>query len=337
MGDTIEIIQNPGIVVEIAGPQGPQGPSSSSVLYESGVPDSVVNTLVGGAGPEPASVWKTRTVSQALDTILFPTVAPFISAQKSASLSVSGATGVQEVGSVATRTLTSTFSPGRITNGDGSLGPELVGAATSPIYSGPGITGSTGNNSLGSVAVLFGTNQWTATVPHNAGTGAYFDNKGAASTVLDGSRVAGSVSASTTAFSGVYPWYHLRSPVSFTPAQFAAAITALGNNSSGPASNIHPDATIARVIAAASGTLAVPYNVSGQFLGAAYESGNTTKTKYHVTSLDNGAITIVFNAVQTQSNVPQASSSPRWTRDFKMHISTNPLTNSNATLELRNS
>lgn len=345
MAEVIEIYDNsavlvpePTAVVVSASTSGPAGPAGSpgatgpagedaaNSLYASAVADSVLSTPVGGAVAQPASVWKTRTIVQSLDTILFPTVPPFISTQKSATLTVSGTTGVQEVGSTSTRTLTVTFNRGRITNGDGSLGPELVGASTNTVYSGPGIIVGTGNNSLGSIAVAAGSNQWSVLITHAAGSGAYFDNKGNASTALDGSRVAGTVTASTAAVTGVYPWYHLKSPVSFTVAQFAAAIAA------GNASNIHASAVLTKVVADASGTVSIPYNVSNQFVGVAYEEALTTKTQYYVTALDNGAITAVFNAVQTQNNVTTAL----WTRSYKMHISKNALTNSNPTLELRN-
>jgi len=299
----------------------------ANLNYQTAVADTVVSTPVGGATAQPASTWRARTLSQALDTILFPTVPPFISTPKSASLSVTGTTGVQEVGSSVDRTLTATFNRGRITNGDGSLGPELVGTTDPFVYTGTGIGGATGGNVLGSVAVVLGSNQWNVNIFHSAGSGAYFDNKGNASTALDGSRSSATVAASTSAFTGVYPWYYLKSPVTFTAAQFAAAITA------GNATNIHASAVLTKVIASASGTISIPYNVSNQFVGAAYEADLTTKTQYYVTALDNGAITAVFNAVVTQNNVATSL----WTRNYKMHISTNPLTNSNPTLELRNS
>ena len=294
--------------------------------YQSAIADTVVSTQVGGATPQPASTWKTRTLSQSLDTILFPTVPPSISTPKSATLTVSGNTAVQEVGSSSARTLTATFNRGRITNGDGSLGPELVGVASGSFnYSGTG-TALTSIGSLGSIAVVLGSNQWGVSFAHGTGSGPYYDNKNNASTALDGSRSSTTVNASTSAFTGVYPWYHLKSPVTFTAAQFAAAITA------GNATNIHASAVLTKVIADASGTISIPYNVSGQFVGAAYEAGLTTKTSYYVTALDNGGITAVFNGVVTQNNVTTAF----WTRNYKMHISTNPLTNSNPTLELRN-
>jgi hypothetical protein len=318
----------------IQGPAGPSGDISTS-LYASEVADAVLSTEVGGADPEPASTWKTRTIVEALDTILFPTVPPSISTQKSATLSVSGTTGIQEVGSTVARTLTATFNRGRITNGDGTQGPELVGAASTFTYTGTGIT-STANPSLGSLAVVLGSNQWSVLIAHGAGSGAYFDNKGNASTALDGSRASGTASASTAAFTGVYPWYYIKSPVTFTAAQFGAAITALGNSTSGAATNIHASATIAKVTADANGTLSVPYNVSNQFVGVAHDSALTSKTAFFVSALNSGLITVPFKTEETHNSVAQASTSPRWTRDFKVHVSKNPLTDSATTLELRN-
>jgi hypothetical protein len=173
-------------------------------------------------------------------------------------------------------------------------------------------------------------------IAHAAGTGAYFDNKNNASTALAISRAAGSVSASTAAFTGVYPWYYIKSPVTFTAAQFGAAITALGNGTSGAATNIHASATIAKVVASADGTLSVPYNLSNQFVGVAHDSDLTSKTAFFVSALNSGSITGPFKTEETQNNVAQASTSPRWTRNFKVHVSKNPLTDSATTLELRN-
>ncbi len=308
----------------------------ANLNYQTAVADTVVSTPVGGATAQPASTWKARTISQALDTILFPTVPPFISTPKSASLLVSGPTGVQEVGSSVVRNVVAVFDRGRITNGDGSLGPGLVGNANEfPVYSGTGIA-STSNSALGSIAVVLGSNQWSVSITHGAGSDAYFDNKNNASTALDGSRAAGTVTASTTAFTGVYPWYYIKSPVTFTAAQFGAAITALGNGTSGTATNIHASANIAKVVADAGGTLSVPYNVSNQFVGVAHDSALTSKTAYFVSALNSGSITGPFKTEETQNSVAQASTSPRWTRDFKILVSKNPLTDSATTLELRN-
>jgi hypothetical protein len=309
-------------------------------LYSSAIPDHTFNTLVGGATPEPASTWKSRTIVQALDKILFPTVLPWIRDENvpSLTLSVSGLTGVQEVGTPVQRTLTVTFNRGRITNGDGSLGPEVVGAAGTPEFTGTGLTTTTNNNNLGVIPVEQYNNEWLVSLPYTAGTGAYFDNKGAISTNLDGWRYAGTEVASTgfLGVMGVYPWYYIKSPVTFTAAQFGAAITALGNGTSGTAINIHASATIAKVVADAGGTLSVPYNVSNQFVGVAHDSALTSKTAFFVSALNSGSITGPFKTEETQNNVAQASTSPRWTRNFKVLVSKNPQTDSATTLELRN-
>ena len=75
--------------------------------------------------------------------------------------------------------------------------------------------------------------------------------------------------------------------------------------------------------------------MSAQYLAVAYPASSTTKTVYYVTALDNGAITVVFNAVETQNvNSPDAY----WSGvSFKVHTSIGAITNSNPTIELRNS
>jgi hypothetical protein len=278
-----------------------------SLNYNPAVSENVESIEVGGADP---------------------TLLPTISTPKSATLTVSGASGVQEVGSPVARVLTAVFARGRITNGNGSLGPELVGAATNYTYSGPGLTTTTITSPTQSVStdVVPGNNQWTVSVAHAAGSGAYTDNKGNNSTALDGSRGQGTASASTAGFLGVYPWYRLESPVIFTSEQFAAAIEA------GNASAIHASAVLTKYVADAAGTIAVPFNLSGKFLGVAYEASLTTKTRYYVDALDNGNIGLVFSAEEVMSDV----ATDLWERDYTVHISKNPLTNSNATIELRN-
>jgi hypothetical protein len=298
-----------------------------SLNYNPSASDTVQSVEVGGADPLAASGWRVLNLSQALDRILFPTLLPTISTPKSATLTVSGASGVQEVGSPVARVLTAVFARGRITNGNGSLGPELVGAATNYTYSGPGLTTTTITSPTQSVStdVVPGNNQWTVSVAHAAGSGAYADNKGNNSTALDGSRGQGTASASTAGFLGVYPWYRLESPVFFTAEQFAAAIEA------GNASAIHASAVLTKYVADAAGTIAVPYNLSGKFLGVAYEASLTTKTRYYVDALDNGNIGLVFSAAQSLADV----ATTLWERDYTVHISKNTLTNSNVTIELR--
>ena len=298
--------------------------SALGTIYNTTIGDSVQSIAVGGAPAQAASIWKSLTLVQALDTILFPTILASIQTNKSVTLTISGTSGTLEIGQTISRTLTATFNRGLIRNGDNSTGPALVGVATQYTFTGTGIssTAQTGNTLAVSNTIVSGSNNWAVTVNHDAGTGDYFDNKGNVGTNLDASRVSGTTtdSASSPSVTGVYPWFYLKSSSPISSSDMASAIAA---------------GTATKVVASSTGTLAVPYNVSAQYLAVAYPSTSTTKTKYYVTALDNGDITVVFNAVATESvNSPDAY----WSGvSYKVHTSKSALTNSNTTIELRNS
>jgi hypothetical protein len=293
-------------------------------VYNTTIGDAVTSIAVGGAPAQAASIWKGLTLVQALDTILFPTILASIQTAKSVVLTVSGASGLQEIGQTISRTLTATFNRGLITNGDNTTGPALVGAATEYTFTGTGIssTAQAGNTLAVSNTIVSGSNNWAVTVAHDAGTGDYFDNKGNVGTNLDGSRVSGTAtdSASAPTITGIYPYFYLKSASPISASDMASAIAG---------------GTATKVVGSSTGTLSIPYNMSAQYLAVAYPASSTTKTVYYVTALDNGAITVVFNAVETQSvNSPDAY----WSGvSFKVHTSIGAITNSNPTIELRNS
>lgn len=299
--------------------------STLTTIYNSTISDSVNSVAVGGATAQPASFWKSKTLVQVLDTILFPTILASIKTAKSVNLTISGSSGTLEVGQTISRTLTATFDRGAIYNGDGTTNANpLVGAASLYTFTGTGIssTAQAGNTLAISNVIANGSNNWAVTVNHDAGTGDYFDNKGNIGTNLDASRVSGTTtdSASSPTVTGVYPWFYLKSSSPITASDMASAIAA---------------GTATKVVASSTGTLSVPYNVSAQYLAVAYPAASTTKTVYYVTALDNGAITVVFEAVATQNvNSPDSYWSAQ---SYKIHVSKSALTNSNPTIELRNS
>ena len=299
--------------------------NSLGTIYNSTISDSVNSVAVGGATAQPASFWKSKTLVQVLDTILFPTILASIKTAKSVNLTISGSSGTLEVGQTISRTLTATFDRGAIFNGDGTTNANpLVGAASLYTFTGTGISSTTqaGNTLAISNVIANGSNNWAVTVNHDAGTGDYFDNKGNIGTNLDASRVSGTTtdSASSPTVTGVYPWFYLKSSSPITASDMASAIAA---------------GTATKVVASSTGTLSVPYNVSAQYLAVAYPAASTTKTVYYVTALDNGAITVVFEAVATQNvNSPDSYWSAQ---SYKIHVSKSALTNSNPTIELRNS
>jgi hypothetical protein len=292
-----------------------------ATAYNTTVADSVVSVSVGGAPAAPASSWKSKNLVQVLDDILFPTILASVGSAKSIQLGVSGASGVLEIGSSSARTLTATFTRGTILDGNGSTNANpLVGDPTGYTFTGTGIFSTTqpGNTLTFTTAIVSGSNNWAVTAAHAAGTGTYFDNKGVVGTNLASSRTAGTATDSTSAptITGVHPFYHLRSS---SPISAAAMVAAIENG------------TATKIIADSTGTLTIPYAPSAQYLAVAYPSTSTTKTRYFVTALDNGAITVVFQPVATQS-----VTTAFWTQSYKIHTSSGALTNSAANIELRN-
>jgi len=191
--------------------------NSIGTVYNTTIANAVLSVAVGGAPAQPASTWKTKSLVQALDTILFPTILASIKTQKSASVTISGATGTLETGTTVSRTLTATFNAGAIFNGDGTTNPNsLVGVATEYTFTGTNIssTSQVGNTLAVSNIIANGTNNWAVTVAYGAGTGVYYDNKGNIGSNLNSSRSGGTVvsGASSPAVTGVYPqWYGVSS------------------------------------------------------------------------------------------------------------------------------
>jgi hypothetical protein len=296
--------------------------NSLATAYNSSIADGVVSVAVGGAPAAPASAWKSKNLVQVLDDILFPTILASVGSAKSITLGVSGASGVLEIGSSIARTLTAIFGRGTILDGNGSTNPNpLVGEATGFTFTGTGIasTNQPGNTLAFTTAVVSGSNNWAVTAAHAAGTGDYFDNKGTPGTNLAASRASGTATDTTSAptITGVHPFYHLKSS---SPISAAAMVAAIENGSA------------TKIIADSTGTLTIPYAPSAQYLAVAYPSTSTTKTRYFVTALDNGAITVVFAPVATLS-----VTTALWTQGYKIHTSSGALTNSAANIELRNS
>jgi hypothetical protein len=313
--DDLTIDANEGLVLTGA---------ALGTLYNTTIGDDVNSIAVGGAPAQAASIWKSLSLVQALDTILFPTILASIQTNKSVVLTISGTSGTLEIGQTISRTLTAAFNRGLIKNGDNSTGPQLVGAATQYTFSGTDISSpvsQVGNELSVSNKIVSGANNWAVTVTHDAGSGDYFDNKGNVGTNLDASRVSGTTtdSASAPTVTGIYPYFYFKSSSPISAADMVAAIE---------------DGSATKVVASSTGTLAIPYNMSAQYLAVAYPFGSTTKTTYFVTALDNGAITVVFQEVTTLS---VDSATGLWAdQDYKIHVSNGAITNSNPTIELRN-
>jgi hypothetical protein len=315
------VVANEGVYISNSGLLG--------TIYNTTIPDGTTNVSVGGAtAGTAASIWKTKSVIEILDDILFPTINAS-SSSKSVSLGVSGGGGTLEVGTTTARALTATFSPGTITNGDNTAGPALVGAATQYTFTGTNISSTSQVSnvlSLGSPAIVFGSNNWAVTTNHGAGTGDYYDNKGNIGSNLNALRVLGTTSDSTSSptIDGIYPYFWGVSDSQLTPAQIISVIEAGNGN---------------KVVSTATGTITITFNATtAKFLWFAHDATYTTKTIWFVSALNTGSIggsTNLFGSAQT-SNLNSPTS--LWSsRSFKFYSTNYATTTSSDSMQLRNS
>jgi hypothetical protein len=282
LGSSLTALPNAGIDIT--------GGTGISTIYNTSFDDAIQSVAVGGLTSQPVSYWKTKTIVEVLDELMFPTILPSVSPDKSLSLSVNGALGDLEVGTSVSRTLTANFDQGSIQDGNGSINPEpLVGAAINYTFDGTSIPSSVtqaGNSyDAGSLTVIPGANVWNVSANYDAGAGVYYDNKLVERNNLDAQRVAGAVGpVNSSSSEGHYPWYVWKSS---SPITAAAMKTAIENG------------LATKYVADSNGDLSVNYNLSAQYLGVAHPASSTTKTKYYVSALDTGGITVVFNASTT--------------------------------------
>jgi hypothetical protein len=124
---------------------------------------------------------------------------------------------------------------------------------------------------------------------------------------------------STYTITGIYPYFYGTSPTIPTAETIANAISG---------------GTATKVLSSASGTLSIPYNINNEFLWVAYFENYTTKTKWFVTTLNNGDIdnSFITTATLKSNNSPTGL----WSDiSFKVHWSVYSTTLS--TLEFKNS
>lgn len=176
-----------------------------------------------------------KTFSYLFDMMVFPTKNPTITTQRSATLTGTLTTPV-EVGFALSPTLLATYNMGVITNGDGTTTTSLTGSASQYTFKLPdgtvdfvyATTNNTRSRSYSTYAAVKGSNTWTVTIDYSAGTTPYYDSKGVASSLLNASRVAGSITATSSA---VVAYYYQWNGSGLAHPTTSADIRALTNKS----------------------------------------------------------------------------------------------------------
>jgi hypothetical protein len=354
----------------LTGATGPGGDASTS-LYNTSIADALYSVQTGGAGPLLASEWKTKSLVQVLDTILFPD-APATYTVPTLSLTPAQ-TGLKEVGVIFDQTLNAAAArndAGRFTSlavyrGTTELSAssfaEGDGTNISPVadlfgYANPNMATANKSYSLSytdsNFSVTLGQTSWKARGAYLAGL-AKQNNKGVFDTRGTDIRRADRQQAADSAFdtanstvTGIYPYFWGTSnATSLSPANVAAIIAA------GDAVGINgaTAGSVVKVVADATGTLSIAYNTTGRFLFLAvpvkYSStvDYPVKTKWFITTLNSGDIadtsTIKLPVEVQVTSFSKNGINPYWTSVwYNVYVSSAKTSiASNETLQFRNS
>jgi hypothetical protein len=346
-GGSFTPLPNGGIDIDVT-----INPNVISTIYNTAIGNNVMSNIVGGAPSLPASVWKTKTIVQALDTILFPLALPTYTVT---TISLTGTVpSIVEVGRVVSQTLT-------ITANKNDAGGTTTFAYTQlnffrgilPINSvlNPTVFGNPGNipNQFGynnpnnpnkqyiqsysdsGVTINSGTTSWLGKGNYNAGLPKP-DNFGALDTRTPAIRNVNAPQASETGFTsnavtvtGIYPYYVYKSATVISVSDMQAAIA---------------NGTATGYLSSSTGTIIIPApTANGQFVAVAYPASSPTKTIWYVNITNNSTIPGgVFGAANLAfCNSPAPSPFfGFWTGiQYKIHLTLGLLTELSQ-MELRN-
>jgi len=89
------------------------------------------------------------------------------------------------------------------------------------------------------------------------------------------------------------------------------------------------------VVAASSGALTIPYALNQQYIYVAYPTSSSARTTYETSISDNGAITLVFEAVVQKAVTKMQGTTTIWSRQYHVHVGKRVTTSSNANIILR--
>ena len=308
--------------------------------YTTGFADNILSAAVGGAPSLPALTWKTRSITEVLDAILFPTVLPTYTIPTLSS--VATITGIREIGQAISQQLTGVgskndagaFSEIRFRRGGSVISTDNAPTVGS-ISAIPNQFGFANPNNpnfsytsvyTDSFTVVDGDTSWDIQATYGAGQGKpnslnVADTRPAAVRSVNAPQAASStLSSPVRTVTGIYPYFWGLSGSAITAADVATAIAAGTEN---------------KVLAASTGTVAVTFDASSQFLWVAIPSASAVKTSWFNTSLNNGSIgagQFILAPVTQAVNAPNGF----WSAvPFRVYISGFATTTSGV-IELRN-
>ena len=290
--------------------------TGGSTSYASALDDAIVSSAVGGAPAQAASIWKTKTLSQVFDYILFPDLSPLYTVP---TLSLTSAySGFLEVGSSISQVLTlvgtkndaGSFTVLTINKNGSQLNTvsSPSGVFTTPVPNQFGFANPNTPNVTytlaytDSVTVPVGTTTWSSSSVYELGQ-AKKTNKNVTDlrTPLVRSGDApqagsSSLTSNTVSIVGGYPYYWGVSNTLLSAVDIADLI----------ATN---HISVRKVLADASSSISIVFNASGQYLWFAHEASIANKTSWFNTEFNHGPIGAnEFIGLPTVENVSSGDS-----------------------------
>jgi hypothetical protein len=300
-------------------------------VYATSVADSVQSIQVGGAPAAPASSWKTKNLVEVLDTILFPTLNPTY-VVPTLTLTVSGASSAYEVGDV----YSVTFTAQGIKNDAGVFSAIVVRRDGTPITTSSITTATTTNvpdqfgypssnnpnarytvTAQESVTLSTTPVSWAAVANYAAGQPRK-TNKGADDGTAPAVRTSTAPQAAATNFSSntvsvtpIYPYFWGKSATPLT-AQTVANLIQSG------------DSSVQKVLAPASGTVTIDFDVVNGYIWMAHVSEYPDKVRWYVDQTNNEPMSASsWIAPAVAQNI--TSSQGKWSnKPFRVYISRYP-------------
>lgn len=244
--------------------------------YNTLVSDEVPSQKIGNLNPKVASIWKTKTIVQVLDEILFPaslptyTIPTLVLTDSLDPIIEVGRSVTNNLSLVGTKNDAGNFTSLRILKGTAQI-------ADSTPTPGPSVTLNYGDNFI----VPVGVTTWVGKASYEQGA-RKTDSQGVEDTrpyallsPNNPQQANNDFTSNTTSIDGIYPYFYGVSDTSLSSTQIRDIIEAGNAN---------------KALIKANGTISIAFDAQDKFIWFAHAQAYPNKTKWFVTSSNKGNI-----------------------------------------------
>lgn len=296
--------------------------SNLQTKYNTLIADSTPSQTINKLGSKTASVWKTKTIVEVLDEILFPAnlptyVIPTITIADTL-------TEIQEVGNEVTNNFTIVGTKNDAGNFT-YLGLYQGATEITSSSPAPGLTATLTYAQTFNVPI--GVTSWTGKGNYDQGA-RKFDSQGvedsrpyAIRSVNNPQEADNNFTSNTVSIDGIYPYFYGTSTTKLTDTEIRDIIEAGDAN---------------KALIKADGTITITFNANDKYVWFAHADAYTEKTKWYGDTINNGNIGGSGDFINAPNLIEVSSPDGYWTVDYLTYIS-DYSTNTVGALQFRNS